>query len=200
MTDSEDLRAALTDVRSAYRLLHGYHLRVNGLFERFDEAIEGDGYEYLSWGSAFFKRPRSRSTKFWHRRWPWDLLPGYGTGVVYQRTGPIPLRRVLLQVIADDGYERGTAQPRPRDFDPAGECRSVVQAGLWTAHDDRFRDKAAWSALDAFKNPWDGSTYDVEVAGHAYSYRLMVVDLAEVVSDAHFDELVVEPVLSWSRG
>lgn len=198
MTTRDELAGALTDVRRAYRLLHGYHRRVNGLFAQFDKAVEAQDFEFVQWAPVFFGRPRNKSGKFWDRRWAWDLLPGYGLGAVYQRKEPTPLRRILFQVVADDAYTWGRVQPLPKDFDPVEDCQSLVHIGLWTAEDSRFQDRAAWAALRKLENPWDGSCHPVEVAGRAYSYALRTVDLSEITTDDAFSKLVVAPTRAWA--
>lgn len=196
MTTRDELAEALTDVRRAYRLLHGYHRRAHDLFARFDAAMEDAKVPFVESGPANFARMRQKSGKFWDQRWAWDVLPGYGLYATYQRFKPRPLRRVALYIRVDSGYPWGSVEPMPRDFVPVEEAQSVVGVELWTADADQFRGDA-WKALRALDSPWDGKTHEVPVEGPAHTYKYVGVDLAEITDDEQFDKLVVAPVLEW---
>ena len=196
MTTRDELANALTDVRRAYRLLHGYHRRVHDLFARFDAGMEGAGVPFVESGPANFRRMRQKSGKFWDKRWAWDVLPGDGLYAAYQRVTPVPLRRVQVAAQVDSGYSSRKPEPEPRYVDPVEESQSRVGIDLWTADSARFRG-SAWQSLRDLDSAWDGTTHKIVVAGDAYTYRHVSLDLAEITNDDQFDKLVVAPVLDW---
>jgi hypothetical protein len=200
---ASDLSAALTDVRRAYRLLHEYHLRLSGLFAKFDELARAEGYTFHSSGPAFFKRLRNKGSKpFWEGRWAWDVLPGYALGADYRREDSfgdeVSTSCIVFQIVADSGYtkEGATGEPRGWRFEPAESARTEVRVGRWWSEGREFDARGAWAGVEGLysdtRNPWDGQVHRFPVGDTPHAYRYVSLDLVELAAPETFD--------AWARG
>ena len=203
MTEPKELSTALAEVRRAYRMLHAYHQRVGDLFKLFDKAMldkKGLGFVFKESGPAFHARMRKKGGKFWHRRWSWDVLPGYALYAVYHRRDPSLLRRVIFQVIADSGYDAKGGEPQPGEFPlSADAARSEIRLGLWETAAPRFDARDSWKAVERLLNAGRSAPLSVKAGGHDYRYNYVGVDLSQIVGDSAFEKHVLEPVRDWAR-
>jgi hypothetical protein len=195
----QDLAAALTDVRRAYRLVYAYQRRMNDLVAEIDAALTQDGLEFELWRPVFNAPPPRSGTPYFRGRWAWDMLPGYATQVHWcDPTGKKGRRRrVVLQAVVDSGATFDAAEPDPADFEAADACESQLRIGLWTTTATQPTWDAAWAAVSARDAYWDG-VQEVDVDGSRYTYEYVGVDVSRLVDAKATRALVLDRLAGWA--
>ncbi len=140
-----ELSAALVQVRQAYRLLHGFHKRMNVLHRHIDRHLAQHGLSCFDWHPRWNLRPPYKA--FFDGRWISDMLPGLGTDTVWvdQTAGGAAARAVYVRACADSGrVARGKSglelDPETDDWPPAEEAMSCLWIGvMWISRTPETR-------------------------------------------------------------
>jgi hypothetical protein len=140
---SEELTAALQDVRKGYRLLYFFQKRVLSLVDQLGHALGRKFYYWLPSGDN--EAIMAASNPF--DRSEWKMLPLLGASFLFLPpdgdSGAQEKGQWLLEVLvdADDGCpDEGVQELRPADFKDAGECHSSVYLCAFIALRDMTRN------------------------------------------------------------
>lgn len=201
MTTSPDqLSAALTDVRKAYRLIHAYQQRVWDLLRVVDHTLAHAGLPFQHWQPMQFWSPPQKKTRFFVERWAWDFLPAYEIGCEWQEESKaaLPVRRVFVIVAADSGYDNSTQEePDPSKFEPAEKSKTAIRIGLWTASTGAPNWGEAWAGFPADARDREDETHTGVVKNVTYTYRYLRVDVAGLVDEAAVQAKLLQPIKTW---
>lgn len=200
MNDKNDeLKAALVDVRRAYRLLHAYHRRLQDLFQRVDDFLAPKGISFDSWNSVNVSRLPAKSQPFF-RNWAWDLTPAYQVTCKWQGLCGQRTYHIEVEAFADTGYDAsGEREPDPIRFVSPEKCSSELRLGLWSATAKKPDWGTAWTVIE--KQNWsDGNTHTAIVDAAKYMYRYGAIDLVELGDEQAVKEKLLEPLRVWIAG
>jgi hypothetical protein len=145
------LRAALIDVRKAYRLLYLYQRRAMDVAKLVTDEFD---HEFFMWSPVHADWPARRLTDPTQRR-GWDLLPSYDFSLLYAPAAavtPKPGSWMLeINVRADSGFPRWSAQePDPTQFRAPDACETTIGLYGWACtkagRTDWYKD--FWFACD----------------------------------------------------
>jgi hypothetical protein len=189
-----DLRAALADVRRAYRLVYAYQRRVFDLFGAVAEPLESNGFEFDRWEPTLFAMPGRHFYK--PDRWAWDFLPGYNLWAAWNRARAGDHRRVVLALDSDTGFDRKRGEPDPADFIPAEKSQSELVVSLV-----RSEATVSWERLNAafatLPSSDEGADQELELGGTLCRVRRFRLDLSELIDEATVDRRLLVPVRHW---
>jgi hypothetical protein len=189
-----ELKAALTDVRRAYRLVYAYQRRVFDLIGAVADPLETNGFEFDRWEPTIFFQPGRSFYK--PDKWAWDFLPAYHFWAGWNRDRHGDVRRVLIAVNSDTGFERKRGEPDPADFIPAEKAQSELRLTLI-----RAETAPAWDRLNGIlatlDSAQDGADQDVDVGGVPVSVRRVRLDLSELIDEAAVDRRLLAPLRQW---
>jgi hypothetical protein len=136
MADEQELGAALSDVRKAYRLLWCYQKRIFDIIRLIVD--EFDDMSFYYWQTLHSGRPCNSGTDPL-KRWTWDMLPMMKASYLYlpsdvDRNSTKPGQWMLeILVESDSGFdcpEDGT-EPDPANFKEAAESTSSISIYAW---------------------------------------------------------------------
>jgi hypothetical protein len=151
---SKQLIKALVDVRKAYRLIYLYQKNILSTIDRFAQEFSGSFYW---WTPIEYSAPPQRGTDL-TKRWAWDFLPLYSTGILYTSGGDnndhSPGDWLLSFELTTDssfGAEEGE-EPNPMDFEPAEDSETSIIVSLWYC-------KKAIRNLNWFYGIWNEKDY-----------------------------------------
>lgn len=204
MTDEipSELSLALCDLRSAYRLVYAYHRRTNEIAGQVAKAMDGAGLAFSVWDPVFFSRPSGRRRAFWSDHWAWDLMPGYGMGLLFEserRVGGLH-RRVLVQFIADDGFEKRGGEPDPAAFTAVSEARSVLRYSILRSPTKIPEYGGVQPYLDAAgEQVCNGDEHHIVGDGYDFAYRWCEFDLAKLPTTRSVQERLVAVLVEQLR-
>lgn len=202
-TSRDDLAAALTDVRRAYRLVQTYQRRLWDLLRGLDDVLSHAGLPFVRWKPMNVWPPPKPGTRFFESRWAWDFIPAYKIGCEWEQidTRKKLARRVFVIATADTGYDATSeGEPDPAWFKPAEECATMLRVGLWTAPtsspdwNEAVRARDGEGAVDERRN------YTLSVKGASYTYQFFHVDVADLIDEAAVKTKLFQPVESWLTG
>lgn len=207
MATQEQLRTALTDVRTAFRLVQGWQRRVNDLLMQVEAVVEPRGLGFDRWRPARFAAPKQSTTPFYrHGTWAWDMLPGYDVAVAWvdsatRYSSDGRLRRVVVRVVADTGFAKPVTdgpkrEPWPEDLCPAEDARSVVRIALWTGAAVKPWWDGAWDRIRV-RPDCDERPQEVSIDGIAFSRELVEVPTEQLLGPDDVQRWVLRPVEEW---
>jgi hypothetical protein len=197
MTTPNELKAALTDVRRAYRLVYAYQRRVFDLAGAIAEPLEAAGFEFEHWEPTLFATPGKSFYK--PDKWAWDFLPAYSFRSTWNRFRPSDVRRASLTIVADTGFEKKRAEPDPADFVPPEKALSELWLNLWRSEVTPPWEKTV-AALASAGEIADGQEHKLDVGGVACQFRRLRVDLSDLLEEATVDKRLLQPVRQWLSG
>ncbi len=195
----QELAAALTDVRRAFRLVYAYQRRLFDLYAEVDAVLLEKGLAFDQWGAVFNAPPPRKGTPFFRNRWAWDMLPGYAVGSFWADEKPRKglRRRFLLQALADTGRTFSGAEPDPVQFEAVEESRSALRMARWTTTAGSPDWNGAWQMVSSKDWSWKGRA-TVELDGATYTYEYEERDLTELVDPAAVRALLLDPLGRWA--
>lgn len=133
---SEDLRAALTDVRKAYRLVWMYNRRVMDIAKMVSESFNVDFY---AWDTNGYNRPPKFGTNILEYS-ELVTLPFYSVSFLFLGEGANnniirPGDWMLeIQAESDSGYlDSEEDSPKPLDLSPVEQCLTHISLYGWYA-------------------------------------------------------------------
>lgn len=199
-TTHNQLAAALTDVRRAYRLVQTYQRRLWDLLRGVDDLLSRAGLPFVRWQPMNVNSPPKPGTRFFVDRWAWDFVPAYQIGCEWQQieTKKKLARRVFVMATADTGYDATSeGEPDPAGFKPAEECATMLRIGLWTAPttspdwDEAVRERGGENKLRA------GQSHTLNVKGTKYTYMFFLLDVADLVDEVSVKVKLLQPIDAW---
>lgn len=196
-----DLRAALTDVRRAFRLVYAYQRRVSDLLAELSATLDANGLQFHEWSPHLYGPPTRSGTEFFRAdRWAWDMLPGYSPRCEWRsEAAMVVVRRVVMVVRADSGFRSQYGEPDPQGFVPAEDATSDLKIGLWRASTKVEDWEAAVKAVHALPDVFDGKEHTARVGAVEVAYRLLVVDLADLPDAGAVRTKLLDPLTSWAK-
>lgn len=198
---NNELKAALEDVRRAYRLLHAYHRRVNDMFYAVHEFLEKRGAEFMSWGPLnVWNLPQKTKPFFRPETWAWDLTPAYQIECVWHRSQGGMHHKLHVHAIADTGFDAaGEGEPDPARFEPPETSRSEIRVGLHRTCAKQLDWGAAWKKLSADPTRKNTGVHRVKVGNDDYAYRYFAMDLVELGDEQAVKEKLLQPLDEWLK-
>jgi len=197
----DDLARALVDVRKAYRLLQGYHRRLNDLLQRVEEKVGQRGLVFESWAPqnvAFL--PRSTKLFFAPYNWAWDLTPAYQVSCAWS-SPPAggEVRRIGLVAVADTGYNvQGDGEPDPTRFTDAADCSTEIWIAAWTTNAKTPNWSQAWTRIQDIPQHDEGTSHSVTLDGATYTYQyLQTINVADLTSSEAVEKHLLAPIEGW---
>lgn len=197
-----DLAAALQDLRSAYRLVYAYQRRTNEIAGHLTSALDGAGLEFQRWDPVFFSRPCRSSNPYWSDHSAWDMLPGFALGLLFEsgRRMDALFHRVLVQFIADTGFEKRGGEPDPVQFTSVEEADSVIRYSILRSPTKIPEYGGVQPFLtSAGDQVYDGNEHHIFGDGHDFSYRWCELGLTELSTSQAVQELLVRPIVERLR-
>ncbi|HRI68758.1 MAG TPA: hypothetical protein PK156_31230 [Polyangium sp.] len=202
MNDKKDeLKAALVDVRRAYRLLHAYHRRLQDLLHTTHDFLINEGFQFEYWSPLNVARLPQSTKPFFGSHWGWDLTPGYQVQCIWRRTKDASSHRIFVHSIADTGYKTSAeGEPNPATFEAAETSRSEIRVGLYRTGTTEPDWGAAWNLLSVKPDRKNGDIHQVKVGRVEYAHRYFDVDLVELSDERAVKEKLLEPIGTWIAG
>lgn len=203
MNDKKDeLKAALVDVRRAYRLLHAYHRRVNDLLYTAHEFLAKQHAEFDAWGPInVWMLPQKSKPFFRPETWAWDLTPAYQVECVWRRSRSGMHHKMHIHAIADTGYDAsGEGEPDPAKFEHAETARSEIRVGLHRTRASEPDWGAAWKQQSGNSARKDGDVHRVKIGNDEYAYRYFAIELVELANEHAIKEKLLQPIDEWISG
>lgn len=206
MTDNaNDMRAALTDVRRAYRIAVAFQQRINEVFQRFHETMEYEGFTFKWWGPNYYGTPMTVNYAPF-RKWAWDMFPGFSMGGEWLGPGTAPVRRVYLSLETGRRFEKRGGEPDPAAFTTRAEdARTELWVGLWTADKAPPDWGGAWKDVKPqhLKGRWDPSQRALpeplswSAGTSTGTYATYRVDVGDLLDRSDVDRSLLEPARRW---
>jgi hypothetical protein len=200
-TSRDDLAKVLVDVRKAYRLLHGYHRRLNDLLQRVEETVGQRGLVFERWAPANVDPvPGPKKAFFSPDKWAWDLTPAYQVTCAWSSSPTSgKVRRIGLVAVADTGYSvRGDGEPNPVRFTDAADCTTEIWIAAWTSDSKTPNWSKAWEAVQRIPRYDEGETHEIKLEGAKYSYRyLKTVNVADLINPDAVEQHLLAPIEEW---
>ena len=202
MNDKKDeLKAALVDVRRAYRLLHAYHQRLQDLLRATHDFLESNNFEFKHWSPSNVVRLPQSTKPFFVGQWAWDLTPSYMVQCSWNRSDNKSAHQIYVQAIADTGYESFVGgEPNPLMFESAGTSRSEIRVGLYRTGTTKPDWGAAWHLLSGKADRTNGDVHVVTVGKDEYSHRYFDVDMVDLANEHAVKERLLDPMRAWIEG
>jgi hypothetical protein len=213
MRDQPSIEGKLTQVRTAYRLLHAYHRRLFNLLTLTRDAVESRFGPLLGawWGPVGFDPvPRKKADPT--TKWVFDFIPlGRASFCWASAKKPEPGSfHFAIWHYGDSGLEEASSsgEPEPAQFPPPEECRTIlyvyvkVLVGVKGADeiDDWERvDKPISVAPGYDESQWhDGLVHLIrlpEPGGVKVRFGGFVLNVAEVADRQAIEERLIRPLL-----
>ncbi len=196
-----DLKAALTDVRRAFRLIYAYQRRVSDILAEVSAALDANGLKFFEWSPHLFGPPARSGTEFFRAdRWAWDMMPGYSPRCEWRSEAvAVSVRRVVLVVRADSGFRTQYGEPDPQDFVSVEDATSDLRVGLWRASAKVEDWEMAVKTVHALPDVFDGKERAARVGPAEVAYRHLAVELADLPDAAAVRTRLLDPLTAWAK-
>lgn len=207
MSDQErnELKQALAQVRTAYRLLHAYQRRIFDLLSVLDGVLASAKVPFQQWNTSYHNPPTKSDKSPFARKWAWDFLPGYDFYCLWENAeAKQGWRRIAIEVASDTSFE---AQKRNQPFgevDPAvlppvEETTSALWLSLCYAESGCFKDMKVWEPINAHKDAYNGEAHMLEVQKQPFKFIFKEIDLCDLPDEAAVTERLVKPLHLWLK-
>lgn len=192
-----ELRAALVQVRSAYRLLHDYHRRLLDLIAlvKDDLARTHGPFEWFYWSSNEFSRLSTNKDP--SQRWAWDQIPIMASYLNWctARAG-LPQGSIFLGFAhnGDTGFDKpSTGEPDPKDFEPVDTAQTQLEA--WVVYIEAG-DFPSYTKAREFigEEGWDEGHQVKRSDDKVVHYGSVTVDVSKLHDRAGVEQHVLAPL------
>lgn len=191
-------------VRRSYRLIHQYQRRIFDRLAELSDALSGMGIAFERWDPALYSRTAKSTTEFFRRPyWAWDLLPAYHMRLVFgaAHAAGRPARRVVVDVVADDGFRASSTriEPDPGSFAPAEQSRTELRIDMMRVTDPQVSLNEARDLLHRrFAGALaDGQTHSIALGNGECEFRALRAEMAAVLGPAGLTAAVISPLREW---
>ena len=197
-----DLATAMTQVRSAWRLVYAWTRRCQDLVHLVHQDLGDLGLEFVEWSPDEYRQPGRNGTPYFARgAWAWDMLPAFSMRWVWRRTLPDgDVAEAWLFLRGDDGWNKTGGEPDPADWRPVEETRTLLHLYLFRLRGADYKNADLWSWLDdGDEQVWKQVRSWTSEDGRASAVaRAIELDLHLLEDAAAVDALLQVPGRAWA--
>lgn len=203
--EQNDLKQALMQVRTAYRLLHAYQRRIFDLLAVLDGVLATARVPFQGWRTSYHNPPTKAEKSPFAGTWAWDFLPGYDFYCLWENPeAEQGWRRVVIEVASDTAFEAQKRQQAFGEVDPAAlppveETSSALWLSLCAADRGCFKDLKVWEPINAHKDAYNGAVHTLEAQGQPFQFLFKEIDLCDLPDEAAVIERLVRPLQAWLK-